>query len=120
MTPEQKKLAPKVRRVADAVRMGCDLQQQVIPEFDPMMGVVHDREDDTYGVMIQNGDDPADALLLSEKGLSGMRPGSNHIPWERGQGEAFMVGIILGHLLSGLVLEVPVCPACEEKELAKV
>ena len=119
MTPDQKKLPPKVRRVADAVRMAFDLHQQAGSAVDPRMGIAHDREDDTWGVFIQNGDDPADALLLSEKGLSGMRPGSNHMPWGRGQGEAFFVGIILGHLLSALVLEIPVCPTCEAEELAK-
>ena len=114
---EKEKLSPRVRAVIDALchvqgfRKEC-LDVEPVPFY-----VFQHRETKEVGVLIPQGIDPENALMLDDNGLKGMREGSMRLPWEEDQGEAFFAALITAFMCHEEILQPPVCDECATSEV---
>ena len=117
----QDRLSPRVRAVIDALNHVQEIRREWT-DADPLPFMTCEHKDTKEpGVIIPQGDDPADALILDDNGLKGMQENSMYLPWDeedepRGQGEAFFAAVITAFMCHGEILQPPVCEQCEEAE----
>ena len=114
MTNQQKELSPRVTAVADAIQEAFAQREEITGKPAPLLMRGEDKETGELSVIIQQGDDPADALILSDKGLAGMDEGSMVLPWTEHQGEAFFAAVIVMFTCEEEILRPPVCETCAE------
>ena len=111
----QNQLSSRVKAVIDALAYVRDIRNAGdfgIQKEGPQLVVCRDKETKMFGVIISQGDDPIDALLLDDNGLKGMHENSMYLPWTDDQGEAFFAAIITFFFCDGEILRPPVCGEC--------
>ena len=112
----QERLSPRVRAVIDALNHVQEIRREWT-DADPLPFLTCEHKDTKEpGVIIPQGDDPADALILDDNGLKGMQESSMYLPWSEDQGEAFFAAVITAFMCHEEILQPPVCEQCEEAE----
>ena len=119
-TATKPKLSKRIDSVCHALSVACDMAEEFTgPDRGwerPQITVAIDHSDGTGKpcVVISQGidPDPADSLILSEKGLASVREGSTYLPWGKGQDAAFFAAVILAFTFHSEILCPPVCPDC--------
>ena len=113
----QDRLSPRVRAVIDALNHVQEIRREWTDIEDDRGFIVCEHKDTKeVGVIIPQGDDPADALILDDNGLKGMHESSMYLPWDEHQGEAFFAAVITAFMCHGEIMQPPVCEQCEEAE----
>ena len=112
----QDRLSPRVRAVIDALNHVQEMRKEWT-DAEPLNFLVFQHKDtEEVGVIIPQGDDPEDALMLDDNGLNMMRESSMYLPWDEHQGEAFFAAVITAFMCHEEILQPPVCEQCEEAE----
>ena len=117
-TATKPKLSKRIDSVCHALSAACNMAEEFTgPDRGwerPQITVAIDHSDGTDKpcVVISQGKDPANALILNEKGLSSVREGSTYLPWGKGQDAAFFAAVILAFTFHNEILCPPVCPEC--------
>ena len=107
-------LSPRVRAVTDAVSLALGQRAEILGEETPAIITIRHKETGHYGVMFQQSDDPEDALVLDDRGLSTVG-NSMALMWDETQGEAFFAALIVMFTIEeGAMLQPPACPECED------
>ena len=110
----QERLSPRVRAVIDALNHVQEMRREWI-NVEPLPFQMFEHKDTgEVGVIIPQGDDPADALMLDDNGLKGMSESSMYLPWDEHQGEAFFAAVITAFMCHEEILQPPVCEQCAE------
>ena len=112
----QDRLSPRVRAVIDALSHVQEIRKEWTDDEPLPFQIFQKKDTGEVGVIIPQGDDPADALMLDDNGLKGMQEGSMYLPWSEHQGEAFFAAVIAAFMCHEEILQPPVCEQCEEAE----
>ena len=117
----QERLSPRVRAVIDALNHVQEIRREWTDDEPLKFLLFQHKETEEVGVIIPQGDDPADALMFDDNGLKGMSENSMYLPWDEedepiGQGEAFFAAVITAFMCHEEILTPPVCEQCEEAE----
>ena len=107
---ETPQLSDRIDSVCHALSAALDMAEEIKPDLKDRRPTIHITTQ--AGVVIMQNDDPADALLLDEEGLTGLTEGSMYIPWSEGQDSAFFAAFILTFILTGEILTPPQCAQC--------
>ena len=112
MTDNPQKLSPRVKSVAEAIAFAFREREDMTGKPSPHLIQVAERSTGKQGLMIAQDDDPDSALLLSDKGLGGVKPDSPTMPWTEDQDEAFFAALIVMLACEQQILEMPGCDEC--------
>ena len=104
-------LSPRVKSVADAIAFALR-EREATGKPSPHLGIVTERSTGKQGLLIQQGDDPDDALILSDRGLGSIHPDWSVMPWTEDQDEAFFAAWIVMLICEEQVMEFPMCQEC--------
>ena len=107
MTDNPQKLSPRVQSVANAIAQALGDRERLTGKASPQLIQATQRGTGSQGLWIPQGDNPDDALLLSDKGLGSVKPGSSVMPWTEDQDEAFFAALIVMLVCEEQILDVP-------------
>ena len=119
---DQERLSRRVCAVVDALQALQEIRAAWM-DLEPVPFYVFEhKETKEVGVLIPQGDDPENALMLDDNGLKGMKKGSMYLPWNeegepKGQGEAFFAALITAFMCHEKILQPPVCEECATSEV---
>ena len=114
---DQERLSRRVCAVVDALNLVQEIREECLDVEPVPFYVFQHRETKKFGVLIPQGDDPENALILDDNGLSGMQKGSMCLPWEEDGGEAFFAAVITAFMCHKEILQPPVCEECATSEV---